>query len=122
MDAMVLAYNFEGAELKKLKKLCAGKGARLRAVAPGDWAQPVGALCGVEKRVGEAPGFEPPGEKMLVLAHFAGRQLESLLTELRTSRVAVDALKAVLTPTNAKWDARTLAAELTRERSAMKKA
>lgn len=47
MNATVLAYNFEGAELKKLKKLCSGRGVRLRAVAPGDFSQPVGALCGL---------------------------------------------------------------------------
>lgn len=118
MDAVVLAYNFEGAELKKLKKLCSGKGARVRAVAAEDFAQPAGALCGVEKRLDTAPPCGAVEEKMLVLAHFAQRQLESLLSEMRTARVGVGALKAVLTPANAKWSADRLCAELKRERDA----
>lgn len=119
MDAVVLAYNFEGTELKKLKKLCAGKSARVRSVAPEDHAQPVGVLCGVEKRVEGAQGGAVE-EKMLVLAHFAPRQLDSLLTEMRTARVGTDALKAVLTEHNAKWPCARLCAELKREREAMR--
>ncbi len=118
MDAAVLAYNFDGAELKKLKKLCTGKGARVRAVAPEDFAQPLGALCGAEKRIDNPPPAAPMDEKILVLAHFAPRQLDALLTDLRTARVGLDALKAVLTPTNAKWTADKLCAELLRERKA----
>lgn len=117
MDAAVLAYNFGGAELKKLKKLCSGKLARVRAVAPEDFAQPIGALCGVEKRI-ENPPAAPMSEQILVLAHFAPRQLDALLAEMRTARVATAALKAVLTPTNAKWSADRLCAELLKEREA----
>ena len=53
---------------------------------------------------------------MLVFAHFAGRQLDSLLAEMRTARVGTDALKAVLTHANSTWSVRRLAAELRRER------
>ena len=118
MNPTVLACNFGGAELKKLKKLCSGKGARVRAITPEDHAQSVGALCGVEKRAEVTPSAEPAEEKMLVFAHFAGRQLDSLLAEMRTARVGIDALKAVLTPTNSAWNARRLAAELRREHDA----
>lgn len=118
MDAAVLAYNFDGAELKKLKKLCSGKLARVRAVAPEDFSQPIGALCGVEKRVEPPPPAAPVDEQILVLAHFAPRQLDALLADLRTARVGTAALKAVLTPTNAKWNADRLCAELRRERDA----
>lgn len=118
MDAVVLAYNFEGAELKKLKKLCADKGVRLRSVQPEDFAQPVGALCGVEKRAEGVTGVSVE-EKLLVLARLAPRQLEALLAEMRTARVGAGALKAVLTPTNGKWSADRLCRELRRERDAM---
>ncbi len=117
MDAAVLAYNFGGAELKRLKKLCTGKGTRCRAVAAEDFSQPIGVLCGVEKRI-ENPPAVPMDEKILVLAHFTPRQLDALLTEMRTARVGLDALKAVLTPTNAKWSADKLCAELLKERDA----
>lgn len=118
MDAAVLAYNFDGAELKKLKKLCSGKGIRCRAVAAEDFAQPVGALCGVEKRLDDPPPAVPVADQILVLARLAPRQLDALLAELRTARVAAAALKAVLTPANAKWSADRLCMELKREREA----
>ena len=118
MDAAVLAYNFTGAELKKLKKICSGKLARVRAVAPEDFAQPVGALCGVEKRIEPPPPAAPVSEQILVLANFAPRQLDALLADLRTARVGTAALKAVLTPTNAKWSADKLCMELLKEREA----
>lgn len=121
MDAVVLAYNFEGAELKKLKKLCAGKGIRARAVAPEDWGQPVGALCLAEKRVQDAPASAVE-EKMLVLARLTQRQLDSLLAEMRTARVGAGALKAVLTASNAAWNADRLCRELRREREAVNEA
>jgi len=118
MDAAILAYNLEATELKKLKKICRGKGVRVRTVTPEDCAQPVGALCGVEKRT-EASNGAAPDEKMLVLAHLTGGQLDSLLSEIRTARIAPDALKAVLTPSNAKWSAVRLAEELKKERDSL---
>lgn len=119
MNATVLAYNLEPAELKKLKKICAGNGARVRRAAPEDFSQPTGALCGVEKRISpSAPEGGGLDEKLLVLAHFAPRQLDALLAGLRTARVCTDTLKAVLTPANAKWDAYRLCAQLQRERQA----
>ena len=120
MEAMVLAYNIAGPELKKLKKICAGKSVRVRAVTPEDFTQPVGALCGVEKRLeSPAPESGELTEKLLVLTHMTQRQLDSLLTELRTARLCTGALKAVLTPTNAKWSSYKLYAELKRERGSL---
>ena len=120
MNTTVLACNFAGAELKKLKKLCSATGVRLRAVTPEDQAQPIGALCGVEKRLpGASPSAAPAEEKTLVFARLTERQLDSLLTEMRTARVGTDALKAVLTPSNAGWSVHKLAAELMRERASL---
>ena len=117
MDATVLAFGFDAAELKGLKALCAKKSVRLRRVSPEDCGQSIGALCGAAKRrENAAPGGALPG-KMLVFAHFRDRQLDMFLSELRTARLGKDALKAVLTPANAPWDAAALYAELSREKS-----
>ena len=117
MDATVLAFGFDAAELKGLKALCARKSVRLRRVSPEEYGQSIGALCGAAKRREDAaPGGALPGP-MLVFAHFRDRQLDMFLSELRTARLGRDALKVALTPTNAKWDAAALYAELVREKS-----
>ena len=117
MDATVLAFGFDAAELKGLKALCAKKSVRFRGVSPEDYGQSIGALCGADRRLaGAAPGGALPGP-MLVFAHFREKQLDMFLSELQTARLGRDALKAVLTPTNAQWDAAALYAELSRERN-----
>ena len=117
MDATVLAFGFDAAELKGLKTLCARKSVRLRRVLPADCGRSIGSLCGEGPR-GEdaAPGGTLPGP-MLVFAHFRDRQLDMFLSELQTARLGRTALKAVLTPTNAQWTAAALYAELARERN-----
>ena len=117
MDATVLAYGLDAAELKGLKAACARKSVRLRRVLPPDCGQSIGALCGVGRRREDvSPGGALPGP-MLVFAHFREKQLDMFLSELRTARLGLGALKAVLTPTNAQWDAAALYAELAREKS-----
>ena len=117
MDATVLAFGFDAAELKGLKTLCARKSVRLRRVLPEEHGQSIGALCGAGRRRDcAAPGGALPGP-MLVFAHFRDRQLDMFLSELRTARLGRDALKAVLTPANAQWDAAALYAELAKERN-----
>ena len=116
MDARLLIYGCEK-ERRKLKALCAQKNILCRVVAPADYGQSVGALCGVGQRRETAVVTDVPD--MLILAHFAPRQLESFLSALRTARLGIGTPKAVLTETNAAWDAATLAAELMRERAAV---
>ena len=117
MDATVLAFGLDTAELKGLKAACARKSVRLRKVPPADCGQSIGALCGAAKRREDAaPGGALPGP-MLVFAHFREKQLDMFLSELRTARLGLGALKAVLTPTNAQWDAASLYAELAREKN-----
>ena len=115
MEAVLLIYGLEGQELKKLKKLAQAKSVRAKAVAPGDYGQRVGAFCGVAEHLDPVPAAEGVG-RMLVFAHFAQRQLDTFLSELRTARLGQGAVKAILTPTNAVWDAARLYAELSKER------
>ena len=117
MDAMVLAFGFDAAELKGLKAACARKSVRLRRVLPEEYGQSIGALCGAgRRREDAASGGALPGP-MLVFAHFRDRQLDMFLSELQTARLGRSALKAMLTPTNAQWSPAALYAELSREKS-----
>jgi hypothetical protein len=119
MNTVLLSYNMEGQELKKLKALCARKDVRLRRVLPEEYAQPIGAFCGVEKRTDATPEMPLPTQQLLLFAGFGDRQLEMFLGEMKTARIGAGALKAALTPTNAKWDSCALFRELTKERETM---
>jgi len=124
MNAMLLAYGWEDGALKALRRLCAQRDVRLRRVPPEDYAQPLGALSGVEKRREPAEAGESATlpEPVLVFAHFGERQFGAFLEQLRTARVGLGVLKAVLTPTNAAWDVYTLFRELEQERTAVRRA
>ena len=119
MTATVLAYGYEGKELKTLKTVCARLDIRLRRVTEAEYAQPVGAFFGLTPRVenGESTGEAIP-ERMIVLGGLTSRQLDAFLSAMKTARAGA-CLKAVLTEQNARWSGPVLYAELVRERSAM---
>lgn len=99
----------------KLMQLCAIQGIRLRPVENADLDRPLSALAqGLPPEAAVSPG-EPLEEPLLVFCHFSEKQLDRALPSLR--RIQVFCLKAVLTPTNARWTLRALHGELCRERS-----
>lgn len=115
--ATVLLYGFDDPAAKRIRQLCGKLGLRLRRVLPEEYTQPVGAFAG-SGRFSEtpAPADGPLGE-MLVFCHVTERQLEGFLSGLRTARVGQNALKAVLTETNARWTGARLYGELRKERA-----
>ena len=119
MEALLLVFGYEGAELKKLKALCREKSIRMKNVDEAEAGQKLGALCSLRERE-EAASGEAPGQ-MLVFARFGDRQLDMLLAAIRTARLGADAVKAVLTPDNAAWRACDLYRELIKERNELEK-
>ena len=118
MKATALAYGYDSKEIKTLKTVCTRLDIRLRRVEAGEYAQPIGAFFGMASRVEDSPGAgEIPG-RMLVLAGLGSRQLEALLSALKTARAGAS-LKAVLTEHNALWTGPALYAELTKERQSI---
>lgn len=116
MKGTVLSFGLEQAENKKLKTLCEMVGLRLRKVTPEEYGQPVGSFAGVlPKKDGAAAQAELSG-KMLVFAFVSDRQLNVMLSSMKTAQIAIGSYKAVLTETNAAWDVPTLFAELCKER------
>ena len=118
MTATVLAYGYEGKELKTLKTVCARLDIRLRRVISSEYAQPVGAFFGLAPRIedGGLKGDIP--ERMIVLGGLTSRQLDAFLSAMKTARAGAS-LKAVLTEQNARWSGPALYAELAKERAAM---
>lgn len=60
---------------------------------------------------------EAPKESLMVFCHLADKTLDKVLAALKRKRVVVD-YKAVLTPTNARWNVLRLYFEMEREKKA----
>ena len=116
---MILACQLSEARLAKLRFLCMKAGVLLKAVPEEDFAQPVGALCGLMER-NEAPeaGDAFDGE-MIVFCHMDHMMVNRFLQLQKQQRVPMFAIKAMLTPTNAGWNIYGLYAELKQEREAI---
>lgn len=116
MAGIVLSFGLEAAENKKLKTLCEMVGLRLRKVLPEEYGQPVGSFAGVMPKAESTEAQKELSGKMLVFAFVSDRQLNVMLSSMKTARIAIGSYKAVLTETNAAWNVPTLFAELCRER------
>lgn len=116
----ILACNLSDARLSKLRFLCMKLGVLVKAVPAEDFAQPVGALCGVLERT-EAADDDSFTDEMIVFCHMDHPAVNRFLQTAKQLRVPPFPLKAVLTPTNAGWSAVQLHAELKAEREAIMK-
>ena len=114
----ILAYNLSAERAGRIRTLCAIQKLRLRQVQPEEFGLPVGAVAGVLPQA-EAAAVEPFSEEMLVLCQLSEADLERFLLGFRKHGIPPVALKAVLTPTNAAWNARALRDELKKEHAAM---
>lgn len=114
----ILAYNLSPERAGRIRTLCAVQKLRLRLVEPEEFGLPVGAVAGVLPAAEGAP-VEPFSEEMLVLCQLSEEALQRFLVSFRKSGIAPVSLKAVLTPTNALWNARALRDELKKEHAAM---
>lgn len=116
MAGTVISFGFTPAEQKKLKTVCDKVGVRLKKVTPMEYGQPIGSFVGLAEK-GETTGTELPLDgQMLVFASVSDRQLDAILSGLRTVRVGIGSFKAMVTPTNASWTAYALLEELKKER------
>lgn len=115
----ILACNLPDARLGKLRFLCMKLGLLVQPVPAEDFAQPIGALCGVSSRTESPEPAEAFTGEMIVFCHMSSQQIDRFLQTARQLRVPPFPIKAMLTPTNAAWNAGQLYAELTQERAAV---
>ena len=117
----LLAFAVSEERLSRLRFCCLKLGIAVKPVAPEDYAQPLGALLGIQERVAATPDLSPIGE-MLVMVAFDDALVNRFLSALRQLRIPPFRLKAMPTPTNVLWNARQLYAELSAEHATMGKA
>lgn len=117
----LLAIAVSDDRLSRLRFCCMKLGITVKPVVPEDYAQPLGALLGLQERVdATAPDDAAVGE-MLVMAAFDNTLVNRFLAALRQLRIPPFRLKAMLTPTNVAWNACQLYAELSAEHAAMER-
>ena len=120
MKKTVLIYHLAGEEEEALRKLAAQRKLRVVKVTPAGYEIRLSELAEREEDVPASPeGGEPFRERMMVFAGFEEGEFDLLLETLRDRKIGIGALKAVLTPTNARWTSRQLHAELQKEREAI---
>lgn len=121
MQKTILAFNFTDERLKALKLIAMMLRVQLRTVARSEMAQPLGYLAGVGgiEPAGEAYAGEEAQKEMLVMCAFTRPDLDRLLVAIKKSRLQNVALKAMLTPHNAVWNAVKLQGELAAEHAFM---
>ncbi len=120
MRPTILTFNLSETRLAKLRFLCMKLGLTVKPVPAEDYAQPIGALCGLAEPTA-ATAAEAFPEEMLIFCHMDNAQVNRFLQSAKQMRWAPVALKAILTPTNAEWTPIQLCAELKQEREAILK-
>ena len=121
MQKQILAYNFTAERLAALKLACMLLKVQLKAVPREAMLQPLGAIAGVP---GVAPVEEvysgaEAEEEMLIMCGRTRPELDRLLVAIKKGKLQQVALKAMLTPTNAAWNAVQLQQELAEEHAYM---
>lgn len=115
----VLLYNLDSEKGRRIKLLCLPLRIRARNVSPEEYGLSLEDLLN-----GGAPAEEAPpafAEEMLVMSGLGQNQMDQLLNGFRRKKIPTVALKAVVTPTNLRWDSCRLRDELLAEHEAMQK-
>lgn len=115
-DGRIIAYK-QQENLTALKKIADKLRIKLIIAEDNEAETQIGFFAGFN-------GFEK-SEKLgradngcIIFSGLSGKQIDSVLTELRKSEVSIP-LKAALTPSNQKWSIRKLISELAKEREKM---
>lgn len=124
MKESILLMNFKDKkQLKGIQMTAFLMKLKIRMIEEKDFLQPVGYLAGVE---GIAPSDQvfsgtAPEHEMMVFAGVSDARLQRMLAEMRKNGIRRVDHKAVLTPSNVRWNVLELYEELDKEHEAMKR-
>ena len=120
----VLLYHFALDErTEMIERYLAASGVEVRHVRSDELSEKLGwlvGLSGYEKNTVRSFGL-PFSEEMLVMAGFDQDRLNAFLRFFKERNIRRVELKAVLTPSNAAWDAASLYRHMSQERDALRK-
>ncbi len=117
----VLIFGMNVFKSAQIVELCRTLGLETKLVSREQESMPLGALLGLSGvQADQKRKSEPVAEEMLVFHGIEDATMNALLKQLRTQGLGV-ALKSVVTPTNVRWTAQQLFAEVRREHEAFAK-
>lgn len=117
----LLIFHLEHSELTKLKKIAGAMKIRLEIIDPANYLQPLENLANGRPSPLVAPFTgELPEESLILFCDFTEKRMDKLLAALRQNNVSIS-LKAVLTPTNRKWNFMRLLLEMYKEQQSFSK-
>lgn len=117
----LLLFHFNDTEQKKLKQAARSLKIHYEQIDAADYSQPLEALVSGKKNPLTAPfNGEVPEESLLLMCDFSDKRMDALLFALRKAEAQID-YKAVLTPTNRKWNVLRLLLEMRAEKAAYAK-
>ena len=92
-----------------------------RVVAPEELDETIGYLCGLPGAAAGHGTKEGPAvnQAILIFSQLTRKELDNILDGLRQAGLGGDALKAMVTETNARWTLRALSKELQEEKRTM---
>lgn len=117
----VLLYNLNNEKGRKIRFLLVRMGMRIRVVEKEDYGKPLGVLAGMKDVTLEdenAP-VEDFDDEMMVLHRFTDKRLDAFLQAMRKEGIERVDLKAILTPTNCRWNSWQLFQEIQEEHRTM---
>ena len=117
----VLLYNLNNEKGRKIRFLLVRLGMRIRVIEKEDYGKPLGVLAGMKDVTleNEDAPVEDFDEEMMVLYRFSDKRLDAFLQGMRKEGIERVDLKAVLTPTNCRWNSWQLLQEIQEEHRTM---
>lgn len=117
----VLLYNLNNEKGRKIRFLLVRLGMRIRVIEKEDYGKPLGVLAGMKDVTleNEDAPVEDFNDEMMVLYRFSDKRLDALLQGMRKEGIERVDLKAVLTPTNCRWNSWQLFQEIQEEHRIM---
>lgn len=117
----VLLYNVPDEKSRKLRMLMVRMGMRFRVVDPSDYDKPVGVLAGIKDATLENPEAEVQvfEDEMMVMRGFSSSRLDAFLQGMRKAGIERIDYKAIVTPTNMRWNSWQLYLEIKQEHEEM---
>jgi len=119
MRPTLLMFNFSGERAKQLRFAAMRLALAVKEIPEEDFLQPLGALCGMAERIEPTGVVKAFTDEMLVMADFPQDMISRFLLTMRQMKLPPVPLKAILTETNASWNACQLHEQLSAEHQAM---
>lgn len=117
----LLVFHLDDDNLKKLKQIAGALKIRIELVPATDYLKTLEMIVSKTSSPLLNPfSGEVPSESMIVFCDFPEKKMDKLLLALRRDQVTID-YKAVLTPTNRKWNVMRLYLEMHAEKAAYQK-